>query len=380
MTNRSLAYIGIGIALLFALLQWGLSESKRPQRASARENRALGLSKLTELIERLDEHQLITRGAPLTNSDILTEVDAYFLLDPSFQLPQRERELLLDFVESGGELYIQLQRNLSISTGEQSKDQNHPCPMARGLGPNCELFEKLGFVTEIRSNPNFHNKEPNIVPTAKSDFYFYSPHVFDEKECRNGSQFECYVSQVSYGKGVATLQLGSPLFANALIVQEGNRDFLFEILKRNHMIILDEYAIWGTNKSIFDLLTHPKFIFPLAGLLFVILLFFLFSENSFKNRTRKMSASKPSMSFHRFGASLQRPLFKNVKSYDQSVELYRQSLARLFRGRQKEIHASRPPSSTSLGQSLNQARQLIELHQRILRDKGMISSERKQNV
>ena len=280
-------WINLGIVagtILFLYLYIG-SQDVRRNSVSANTKRGYGLSHFYKQVQRLGQSDVETIRRAILNQQSLDGIDSLFIISPLRKISSFEGKKLRAYVEQGGKLFMSFHTN------------QHYFNLVT-------LLRELDIETSYDNNSSFENRQVELISpqseTAlldpKESYAFYSPVILNDANCRL-LHFECFFQQREYGQGQIVIAAGFPPFNNAMLQHGNNVELTARIIKWAGRLGLDEYHQLYAEKTWGDLIMTPSVSLPIAGLLTIILAYFLMGVPPGKQKVARQEV-KPPLTYH----------------------------------------------------------------------------------
>lgn len=361
MGNRLL---GAGLIIALTILYFvdvGYKTSKKKyETVNVFSQNADGLSIFYELSKRAYDGSV-----EVSKEAFLEEIDpqvysALLILSPKLPISTREVELIETYLKKGGHLVLSVVNLQELAVVK---------PILATLKIDTETFVDKDFVNrEVReievsdSSGLLKEKEIYSIYSARQLFKDTLPEKSDNY----------FISKV-LGKGRADIMLGIPVFSNALISLNDNREIAFRILEKPGKVLVDEYRHFYTNKTISDLLFSPSFFIPFFGIGILIFIFLLFSDSSDIDDFA-LELEKDVIGYHELNSQLVLGLWKSKKLLNDALIRQATILSQKFPNHQDNFNQiiDKIKVTEDGTENFNHiSEDLILIHKEILREKGI---------
>ena len=348
------AYKILGLTLLvtcLALLTVSISNERaeRFRGSSSFAQTPMGLSAFVSLAKAVVPGKIVQRRSALLSEEDLKDAGVFLTFSPKSAVSKREASILKTFTERGGRVVI------GIQSPESLRNVEH-------------LLAALELVISPTEIPTFTNGEASVVSIQSGGSLLPAPHsyAFYSRYGVGAAEPKAFFLHKTLNQGTATVFMGVPPVANALLGREDNWRIAHEILTQTGTIVLDEYHHLFSDKTVGDLLLEPSFSLPIFGMVLVGILFFLFGRLSKRDAWERKQQPAPARSFHHFGVSLFQGLVKSSKLENQAVDQHEAFLKALFPSDAARIEDAPAPK----GAWLDRGARLVQVHKSLLRERG----------
>ena len=153
--------------------------------------------------------------------------------------------------------------------------------------------------------------------------------------------------------------------ANALLGRDANPTIALQLINSGLTIGIDEYHHFFSEKNTFDLFLEPTFALPVFGVTLAALLFMIWGRLNLEDAYGSRTTDTVALPYHALNQRILRGLTIRKYSEDDFTKTHAEYLTRLFPAKEVEIDSIQMSS----GKPLDRAKALLELHQRIAKDK-----------
>lgn len=341
--------------LLYYYIKAQELEVVRKSGATSFNQRGAGLSFLVSLSRKWgDEKTILVRKAFFREEDF-NSIRTLVIASPKSPVSAREASFIESFVRKGGILWLSA----------------HDEATWRALSPLIKLSEIKESVQKDKSFKNFQVRSlkpdlENSLLKATETYAFYSNQIFSGEACRDRG-IGCYLRSLSLDKGLIVVQLGLPLFSNALIQRNDNAQIVRRLIENFSPMALDEYHQLFSEKELSDLLTKWDFSLPIAGLVLIMLLFFIFGRTEFHRKIYRRAQNVSTQNYHAFYERILLRQFQYPALRDSILRQHHRYLVSLLPQHRDQIPRHTTPSLPDKSVFLNEGRRYLQIHKRILK-------------
>ena len=347
------------IGMLLFVFALTFIESARDTKTNRITEAALGdgFRDFYALQNKLADGSMVRMRRPLISAESLASFKTYYLLSPKRSLSDREEKVLIEWVEKGGHLVMSL------------KDDETRIRL-------WALIKKAGLDKDLGPMPRFTNGETSRARSRSAtellgtdeEYLFYSYLGFYDSACKLDRPL-CYVREARVGKGEVVVFAGVPPIANGLIHQLDNPKLAARLALAGGRAAIDEFHQFMTEKTVWEMLTDPAMLFPLAGFLVMVALYFFFGAGDLIERDQRPPKRAPAAaSYHRLGRELVRSALDGSREgFADAVAWHRAALARHLPGEKMEIEKL---TKAGAKDDRSLALRLVGFHQKWLEKRG----------
>lgn len=279
--------------------------------------RSTGLSVFYRLME-LHGQSIQRFQQPILKTEELEQFDTLMIFSPSMAISTREAKKVKAYVEQGGRLILSFHDRRSWLN-------------LRSILTYFELDRR------VKNEATFQNQESlKIWPDqnigsfeAGKKYQFYSRMIFDDAECKR-DRFLCYVREAKVGEGRVELWSGLPPLNNALISKDANAQLAEALAKYAGKIGVDEYHHFFADKDFWDLLGLPEVWIPLAGMILMMMIYFIFGGNLTDLNRHSDSSTGPRISYHDINQGVLEKAVSQLQNRRDALMEHREFLIRIY--------------------------------------------------
>lgn len=354
------AFFIVAFFLLYLAAQKQAEDKERLAAPSVFNEDASGISVFKELAGRLKPGALTVSEDAILENGALNGQNTVMLFSPSAEISKREAKLLYDFAEGGKTLIVSFQDEYVWNESLKELTDLLKPPMTLDKIPGFKNGKAVTIQAPV-----------DVGPYRKGETYsFYSSQKFKDDTCKQ-NEFFCYVKAVTVGTGQVLLIAGFPPVSNGLIERFDNGNVAFRLLDDVPHLYIDEYHHFFSSKTLSDLLTYPPFIVPVAGLVFGLLMYFIFAHTKFYERTLKGGEKVQVKSYHALSGSILDNMMTAPGLLHEVFAKQVEFLDNLFPERKEELRGViNQMNSKGIVEPHKRISELTRFHKSVLRQKG----------
>jgi hypothetical protein len=232
---------------------------------------------------------------PLLDATDLKPDGTFFLVSPKRPLSSHEAKALTDWVRNGGRLVLTFRDEPAAKRLRDWLEDNHL------------------HLPEIEEMPGFTNGAATEVEgtggsrfTAKGEkYWFYSYLGFKDSLCDSNPE-NCYIREISLGRGQIVAMAGVPPFANGMIERADNAKLAARLAYWSRASVFDEFHQFLTEKSLGDMASEPKILLPLVGFLIMTMFYLFFGSGDLTAKEFRKPRPRPLTTYHALGTEVLR--------------------------------------------------------------------------
>ncbi|RYZ57721.1 MAG: hypothetical protein EOP07_09160 [Proteobacteria bacterium] len=276
------------IAISYFVGQNMIETNKRMAKPTSYSEGPFGLSHFFRYRQSLPDRKTEIIRKAFLQKGMLAPGETLIISSPLRPVSSLESLMLADDVAKGGFLYLSvideasfnnldsLLKILGSKRAELSKGVAPQKVPADEAAPTLILSDEFTLIPDKffqQKELAFHDAaSDNSLIRAGEKLAFYSRFSFKPQYCEASYAARCYLMEFDLGSGKVWLQLGAPLFANALLANADNRILTSRLSVLSSRVLLDEYHQFFEESSLGDFLRDTSVMLPLVGFILICLL------------------------------------------------------------------------------------------------------------
>lgn len=277
------------LAITYFVGQSLIEKNRRMAKPTSYSEGPFGLSNFYRYRQSMPERKTEVIRKAFLQKGILVPGETLIISSPLRPISSLESLMLTEDVKAGAFLYLSAIDQASFDNLEDllKTIALKRVELSKGGSPETskkEKKDKAPFLLpdEFALIPDkfFKQKElafhdaasDNSLIRSGEKLAFYSSFSFKPQYCEASYAARCYLMELDLGTGKVWLQLGAPLFSNALLANADNRILTSRLSAISSRILLDEYHQFFEESTLGDFLRDPSIMLPLLGFILICLL------------------------------------------------------------------------------------------------------------